>query len=283
MPYLQVRGVDRYYQWILPPEPSAPKPVMVFLHGWGGSGRYWESTARALGDQFDCLLYDLPGFGRSPLSSAALSNYELETYADDLAALLDALSLEKVYLNAHSMGASIATLFLNRYRERVERAILTCSGIFEYNEKEFAAFYRFGGWVVKFRPRWLGAIPGMDKMFMARFLHRPLDRTSSQAFLEDFLMADEEAALGTIYACVSQKAAETMPEEFRQLSVPTLLVSGEFDRIISAAMGKQAAKLNSIVQYTVIPSTGHFPMLEDADTYLKVVREFVNDEYLSNK
>jgi pimeloyl-ACP methyl ester carboxylesterase len=275
MSYLQVGGVDRYYQWIEPPVPSEPKPVMVFLHGWGGSARYWESTARALSDRFDCLLYDLPGFGRSPLSSLALENYELETYADDLAAFLDALGLEKVYLNAHSMGASIATLFLNRYGERVDRAILTCSGIFEYNEKEFAAFYRFGGWVVKFRPQWLAAIPGMDKMFMARFLHQPIDRALSRAFLEDFLIADEVAALGTIYSCVSKQAAETMPEEFRQLTVPTLLISGEYDRIISAEMGKQAANLNDTVRYVVVPATGHFPMLEDADSYLQVVREFL--------
>lgn len=276
MPYLPVCGVDRYYQWINPPVPSQPKPVMIFLHGWGGSARYWESTAGAMSDRFDCLLYDLPGFGRSPVSDASVSDYQLETYADDLATFLDTLGLEKVYLNAHSMGASIATLFLNRYGERVERAILTCSGIFEYNEKEFAAFYRFGGWVVKFRPKWLMAIPGMDKMFMARFLHQPIDRALSRAFLEDFLIADEQAALGTIYSCVSKQAAETMPEEFRQLTVPTLLVSGQYDRIISAQMGNQAAALNPTVEYVVIPNTGHFPMLEDPQTYLKVVGEFLN-------
>jgi proline iminopeptidase len=119
------------------------------------------------------------------------------------------------------------------------------------------------------------AIPGMDKMFMARFLHQSIDRSLSQAFLEDFLIADEMAALGTIYSCVSKKAAETMPEEFRQLTVPTLLVSGEYDRIISAEMGKQAADLNDTVRYVVVPATGHFPMLEDADSYLQVVREFL--------
>ena len=78
-------------------------------------------------------------------------------------------------------------LFLNRYPERVERAILTCSGIFEYDEKAFAAFHKFGGYVVKFRPKWLGKIPFVDRMFMARFLHRPIAATERQAFLQDFL------------------------------------------------------------------------------------------------
>ena len=259
---------------------------MVFLHGWGGSDRYWRSTAESLSNQFACLLYDLRGFGRSRLPQEAEceaqfdspSSYELETYADDLAALLDSLGIEKVYLNAHSMGASIATLFLNRYPQRVERAILTCSGIFEYDERAFKAFHKFGGQVVKFRPRWLSWIPGIDRMFMARFLHRPLPRQLRREFLEDFIMADYEAALGTIYSSVSQKMALGMPEEFARIQVPTLLVSGEFDRIIPAQMGRKAASLSQNVKYALIRNTGHFPMLEDASGYLEVVRSFLDVE-----
>ena len=48
----------------------------------------------------------------------------MEDYSDDLAILLDELQLEQVYLNAHSMGASIATMFLNRHSDRVKQAIL---------------------------------------------------------------------------------------------------------------------------------------------------------------
>lgn len=249
---------------------------MIFLHGWAGSARYWESTARAMTDTFDCLLYDLRGFGRSRLPQEPVGlAYEMETYAEDLAALLDVLHLNRVYLNGHSMGASITTLFLNLYPQRVERAILTCSGIFEYDEKAFSAFYQFGGYVVKFRPSWLAYIPFANQIFMARFLHRPLANAVSQAFLEDFLMADYEAALGTIFTSVSKQAAEVMPQEFANLKVPTLLIAGEYDKIIPAAMGKQAASLNDLVEYSLIPNTAHFPMLEDAETYLQRVREFL--------
>lgn len=311
MPYIRVRGVDHYYEWIRSANSAEAKPLMVFMHGWGGSARYWESTARALTDCFDCLLYDMRGFGRStkqdsvrslngsqpslsskisetesvaqaesqlvedsPVTAAELT-YELESYADDLAALLDALDLSRVYINAHSMGASVATFFLNRYPERVERAILTCSGIFEYDEKAFAAFHKFGGYVVKFRPRWLQKIPFADKFFMARFLHRPLPRVVSGAFLEDFLLADYDAALGTIFTSVSKQASEVMPQEFAKITVPTLLVAGEYDQIIPAKMGRQAAALNEQVEYALIPKTAHFPMLEDPVTYLQQVQEFL--------
>jgi len=300
MPYINVRGVDHYYEWIKKLSGSQVKPVMVFIHGWAGSARYWQSTADALSDEFDCLLYDLRGFGRSggqpivakasesvvesvesqsveeELEAIAELTYELEEYADDLKMLLDKSQLQRVYINAHSMGASIATLFLNRYPERVERAILTCSGIFEYDEKAFAAFHKFGGYVVKFRPKWLGKIPFVDRMFMARFLHRPIPAAERQAFLEDFLEADYDAALGTIFTSVSKAASELMPDEFAKVTVPTLLVAGEYDKIIPAQMGHQAAALNDKVEYAMIPHTGHFPMLEDAPTYLRLVREFLN-------
>ncbi len=281
MPFVAVHGYPHYYEWITASGQAEPsgKPVMVFIHGWGGSARYWESTARAIADTYDCLLYDLRGFGRSnqppqPPPDKPYS-YELETYAEDLAELLAHLGVLHICLNAHSAGASIAVFFLNRYAHQVEKAVLTCNGIFEYDEKAFAAFYRFGGYVVKFRPHWLYGLPWMDRLFMQRFLHRPLPGSISRSFLNDFLMANEEAALGTIFTCVSKKATEVMPQEYAKITVPTLLIAGTYDRIIPARMGAAAAALSEAIAYVEIPNTAHFPMLEDASTYLHHLRQFL--------
>lgn len=299
MPYICIRGVEHYYEWIKSENGNSVKPVMVFIHGWAGSARYWESTAKALADDFDCLLYDMRGFGRSsgrsPLAQASIAvadaqapteqaeaveelTYELDEYARDLAALLDALKVERIYLNAHSTGASVATLFLNLYPERVEKAILTCSGVFEYDEKAFSAFHKFGGYVVKFRPKWLAKIPFIDRIFMARFLRRSIPAAERKAFLADFLMADEQAALGTMVTAVSKTAAEVMPQEFAKLTVPTLLIAGEYDQIIPARMGRQAAAMSDKVEFMPIANTAHFPMLEDSKTYLQQVRKFLQLE-----
>lgn len=291
MTSLPIRGVNHYYEWITTAAANGRtgKPVMVFLHGWGGSCRYWQGTAQALANQFDCLLYDLRGFGQSrlPLDRAVsgtddratlVNRYALKTYAEDLLTLLEQLDLDRVYLHAHSTGASIALLFLNRYGDRVEQAILTCSGIFEYDAPAFAAFHRFGGYVVQFRPRWLVKIPGIERLFMARFLHRPLAKSLQVAFLEDFLRADYDAALGVMLAAVSEQAALTMPQEFAQLQVPTLLISGEYDQIIPAEMGRKAAALSDRVTFAVMPQTAHFPMLEDPAAYLHQVQAFLQGQ-----
>ena len=304
MPYQTVRGVEHFYQWITAddrsndrrddlaptatPDRESGRPVMVFIHGWGGSSRYWESTARSLTDRFDCLLYDLRGFGRSSLPApdrnAAPSfatkaelerDYALETYADDLAELLDALRLDRVSLNAHSMGASIATLFLNRHRDRVDRAILTCSGIFDYDPLTFNLFHAVSRWVVILRPHWMAAIAGLEGLFMQRFLHRDIPVQDKRDFLSDFVMANFDAALGTIYTSVSRHAATIMPQEFARVDVPTLLVAGEHDIIIPAAMGERAAKLSNAIDYCEIPETAHFPMLEDSSTYYAAIANFL--------
>jgi len=107
----------------------------------------------------------------------------------------------------HSMGASIATLLLNRYPEQVEGAILTCTGIFEYDEKAFAAFHRFGGYVVKFRPRWLGKYPLLTECLWRDFTS-PYTSCRAPCFLGRFLIADYEAALNTIFTSVSKAAAD---------------------------------------------------------------------------
>lgn len=276
MPLINVRGVDHYYQWIRHSNKQNPKPVMVFIHGWAGSARYWESTAQALSANFDCLLYDMRGFGRSKLPTIPVDlSYEMSDYADDLAILLDQLEISEISVQAHSMGASVATFFINRYRDRVKQAILTCNGIFEYDEKAFKAFHKFGAYVVKFRYQWFLKIPLADQMFMARFLSRPIKKSDRYAFLEDFLLADYESALGTIYTSVSKEAVEIMPREFSEIAVPTLLVAGEKDQIIPAAMAKQAAQLNNKLEYLEISNTGHFPMLEDSDSYLKGIYDFL--------
>jgi proline iminopeptidase len=281
MAFITIQGVDHYYEWVTPYHniPDTRKPTIVFLHGWAGSARYWYRTAQALQSQFNCLLYDLRGFGRSPLPDNAaphsLRDYRLESYAVDLVDLLDALGLDQVYLNAHSTGASIATIFIHRYPQRVKKAILTCSGIFEYQEFAFKAFHFVSQYVVKFRPQWFLSIPQLDRFFMARFLHKAIDAQERKAFLADFLQAEESAAMGTIYTAVSKEAAETMPQVFSEITVPTLLISGQYDIIIPAPMGKNAADLNDRITYSCLSNTAHFPMLEDPQTYFDRIQAFL--------
>jgi proline iminopeptidase len=147
--------------------------------------------------------------------------------------------------------------------------------IFEYDARAFQSFYKFGSGVVKFRPHWLSQVPGMDWLVMQRFLHRSLPRRDRQEFLEDFLMAENKAALETMFDSVSERMAMTLPKVYSQLSTPTLMISGQYDRIIPVKLGQQAAALNPQIEFAVMPDVGHFPMLEDSEEFLQRVRSFL--------
>ncbi|HIK36399.1 MAG: alpha/beta hydrolase [Geminocystis sp.] len=274
---VNLRGVNHYYEWVGYSDSFPSKPVMVFLHGWGGSCRYWRSIAELLAPDYDCLLYDLRGFGRSRENNRVAIGYELEDYAEDLYLLLEAFNLDKVYLHAHSMGASIALTFLTIVPERVQKAILVCNGVYTYNPLTFNLFYRASISVIKSRGQWLLKIPFADRIFMSRFLHKPIPKPMYSCFLEDFLLAEEKAAINTIFSSVNQKNVEIMPRRFAQISIPTLMISGEKDRIIPASLAKKAVALNKKnIVYHEIPNTGHFPMLEAPNQYLDVVENFLN-------
>ncbi|MBT9310749.1 alpha/beta fold hydrolase [Leptothoe kymatousa] len=276
MSYVSLNGVEHYYEWICTDEADNQRPTLVFLHGWGGSARYWENTANSLKHQFNCLLYDLRGFGRSKAATTITSESgKLESFADDLALLLDKLQLERVYICAHSMGASVALYFLERFSSRVHRAVLTCNGTFEYDKRAFEAFQRFGSYVVLFRPAWLEKIPLAPQLFMSRFLKKPIPYADKKVFLRDFLQADKDTAIATLKASVSKHATESMPQAFASVDVPTLLISGQYDKITPADLGRQAAELNNRIEYHEVAGTGHFPMLEDTATYESVINQFL--------
>ncbi|MGC1309518.1 MAG: alpha/beta hydrolase [Phormidesmis sp.] len=283
MSYVSVNGVDHYYEWISTQDHPGDysKPVMVFLHGWAGSARYWESTAEAIKADYDCLLYDMRGFGRShaPTPSAMAADpslSSLESFAEDLLALLDALALNQpIYMNAHSLGGTAALYFLDRYPERVKKAILTCNGSFPYQKLAFELFYFFGSGVVAFRPKWLGKIPFAPQMFMQRFLKGAIPLSEKIAFLNDFLMADGPTSVGTLKAAVSKHATDVMPVAFANLKVPTLMISGAYDKITPAKLGREAANMSEQMQYVLMPNTAHFPMLEDAESYLSITQAFL--------
>ncbi len=287
MAYIDIAGVPHYYEWIAEGGadiPSGNRPVMVFVHGWGSSARYWRATARALSDTYDCLLYDMRGFGRSsaraqstplPYNDPRDDAYALERYASELLQLLDTLNLSQVSVQAHSMGSSIAALLLSQAPERIQQAVFACGGVFDYNPLTIGLFQRIGGIVVQIRPDWITRIPGMDRLTIARFVNKMPEQTIRQEFLEDYMLADITAGLGTLYTSVSKHASIAQPEAYSGIRCPTLIVSGEKDIIIPSELGKKAAALNDNIHHVEVPGVAHLPMLEASQEYLKLVREFL--------
>jgi non-heme chloroperoxidase len=118
IPYIDTRdGTSLFYKdW------STGRPV-VFVHGWALGADMWEYQMPYLAGQgLRCIAYDKRGSGRS---SQPWDGYDFDTFADDLAAVIEHLDLREVTLVGHSMGCGDITRYLSRHGAgRVARAAL---------------------------------------------------------------------------------------------------------------------------------------------------------------
>src|SRR5262245_53559113 len=118
MPFIETKDrVSLYYKdW------GTGKPV-IFIHGWSLGADIWEYQMTYLASQeLRCIAYDQRGCGRS---SQPGHGYNANTFADDLAALIEQLDLHEVTLVGHSMGAGTTARYLSRHGAgRVVRTVL---------------------------------------------------------------------------------------------------------------------------------------------------------------
>lgn len=106
-------------------------PPLMLVHGMAGDASFWASTMRALGSSYRLVIPELRGHGRS--SPSPEGDYSIEGCADDLAAVIGELALERLILVGHSFGASVAMELAGRMPDRVAGLLLLdAAGDFSY-------------------------------------------------------------------------------------------------------------------------------------------------------
>lgn len=108
-------------QW----HPDAPGLPVLAVHGISATHRSWDVVAAVLDDR-RVIAPDLRGRGRS---NALPGPYGLERHADDLAAALDALDVNRAFVVGHSMGAFVSVRFAERHPDRVAGLVLVDGGL----------------------------------------------------------------------------------------------------------------------------------------------------------
>ncbi|MEV0456544.1 alpha/beta fold hydrolase [Catellatospora methionotrophica] len=105
---------------------AADAPPVVLLHGIGGGGPGdWDTVARRLADRWRVYAVDQRGHGLSDRTSG----YAIDVLVADVAALLDALKLERAAVIGHSLGGVVAYLFAARFPERVAALVVEDAGL----------------------------------------------------------------------------------------------------------------------------------------------------------
>lgn len=224
--------------------PTTGNHALVFIHGWLLSRGYWQPLIKRLAPDYQCLAYDLRGFGQSQSSSEAesiyqqnhlsliprspnataaglpVSRYTPAAYAQDLVALLQKLNIASAWLIGHSLGGSIALWAAEHLPECVKGVICINAGGGIYLKEAFEQFRHSGQQMLKVRPHWLCQLPLIDLLLTRANVARPIARCWGRQRLIDFVVAHPEAALGTLLDSTTEAEINRLPQLVSQLKQP---------------------------------------------------------------
>lgn len=267
-----VRGVAHGYD-LTAPLPDRDRPTLVFVHGWLLSRQYWQPVIKALAPHYQCLTYDLRGFGDSLPERPAPAPYDLQAYGEDLRHLLEALKLRSVWLVGHSLGGSIALWAAHGMPDRVRGVICINSGGGIYLKEAFDRFRQMGQKLVGSRFRWLQWLPGLDLAFGRMMVKRSLGRRWGKQRLQDFLGADGAAALGSLLETTTEEEVHKLPQIVAQLRQPVYFLAGQEDRVMAKEYVYHLASFHFLFERTgenvvEIADCGHLAMVEQTQAVI---------------
>jgi 3-oxoadipate enol-lactonase len=256
-------GAELFYEVLGPG--SDDRERVVLLNGIMMTTRTWAPQLRALTARFRCVLHDFRGQLRSP-HRAPLN---IEQHADDLAALLDHLDIERAHVVGTSYGGEVGMIFAYTYPERVKSltVIASTSRADEHmRQRVFAAMNaattehdRLYDIVARdfFSPGFLGAHPEILSEGRARMA----------AYPDDFFA-------GYVNLCDAFSALD-ITDNLRAIRCPTLVIAAERDTLKPVPCSETIANEIEGARLLVIPNAGHAVVIERPDDINLALLEFL--------
>jgi len=233
------------------------QPV-VFSHGWPLSADAWDDQMLFLGEHgYRVIAHDRRGHGRS---SQPWTGNDLDTYADDLAALVSALDLRDAVHVGHSTGGGEVARYIARHgTQRVAKAVLI--GAIPPLMLRTAA--NPGGLPIDvfdgIRASVLADRSQFFKDLSAPFYgaNRPGSKVS-QGLRDSFWLQGMQAGFKGVFDCIKAFSETDQTDDLKKLNVPTLFIHGDDDQIVPIAASAHAAvKLAPRARLRVYPGAPH--------------------------
>jgi len=242
-------------------------PAVLLVHGWTLDLEMWDPLVSALRDAFRLIRLDRRGHGLSRGIAAP------ERDSEDLAALCQHLGLTRVALHGMSQGVRAVLGFPARAPEQVQALILDGPPPLDSGSDpevpldQYAALVRTGG-IEAFRHEWA------RHPLMQLRTRNPEARALLAAMLARYAGDDL-----THPASRAEPAARLRLES---LTVPTLVLSGEYDLAGRKRAARRLTARLSHAELAEIPGAGHLPNLDSPDAYSKLCRQFLTHHYSSD-
>ena len=219
-------------------------PVVTLSHGWPLSSDAWDGQMLFLVQHgFRVVAHDRRGHGRS---SQASTGNDMDGYADDLAAVIEALDLKDITMVGHSTGGGEVTRYIGRYgTKRVSRAVLIAAVppvmVKSAANPEGLPIELFDG----LRTSMANDRAQFYREFAVPFFggNRPGAKVS-QGLLDQFWLWSMQGGLKNSYDSVKAFSETEFHDDLKRFDVPTLLMHGEDDQVVPIGISsRKSAKL----------------------------------------
>jgi non-heme chloroperoxidase len=233
-------------------------PVVTFSHGWPLSADAWDGQMLFLAQHgFRVVAHDRRGHGRSDQPS---SGNDMNGYADDLAAVIEALDLRDATLVGHSTGGGEVARYIGRHgTARVAKAVLISAvppimlqSAANPEGLPKAVFDELRSGLVKDRSQFY-----QDLALQFYGANRPGAKVS-QGILDQFWLWSMQAGLAGAYASIAAFSETDFTEDLGKFDVPTLVMHGEDDQIVPVKdSAKKSARLIQGAKEIYYPGAPH--------------------------
>jgi N-formylmaleamate deformylase len=271
---LTANGIQFHYY-----RPGGDKPSVVMNHGAGEADLCWTRVAKELQKDYDLILPDARGHGKSASGKGA---YSTGMRVADLSGLIRELKLDRPVVGGHSMGAD-SSMHLAAENPDIVR------GVFLEDPPIILPGEKFGNVGKPVNPSDIGRLMAkVMRMFkrLPRFIGVLVARRGPMAYTEEDVNSwiDSKKRL-------SEDFLQSMPtiemdlsapfEAFKKISVPVLLIIGDKEKmsIVSQETAQEAARVNPKVQVVHLAGASHDIRRTRFDGYLPALKNFLAEIY----
>lgn len=238
--------------------------LCLFLHGIGGARSNWLDQLRVTGNMMRAAALDLRGYGESSLGPGQST---VDDYCADIMRVIERLGAKRLVLVGLSYGSWIATSFAMRHSQMLDALVLSggCTGMSEAGPDEREAFR-----VSREVPLNAGQTPASFAPAVVKVLAGPAAGDMIRQRLYDSMAAIPTATYRDALTCFTNPLERF---DFARLTMPVLLMTGEFDRLAPPAEIRGIAGRiwdaapRPDVRFEVIAGAGHVCNVEQPAAY----------------
>lgn len=235
------------------------EPALVFVHGWSCDRSYWKRQLDHFTSRYRVVSIDLAGHGES---GAGRTEWTVRSFGDDVAAVVEKLALADVVLIGHSMGGDVIVAAALQLAERVRGLVWVdaYTSLEEPRTKEEVEEF-----VAPFREDYVTATGSLVRqMFVA----------GSDPALVDWVVADMSAASPKIAVAALEESVgngHAVLAGLPRLAAPIVAINPDYRLTDLDSLQRHG------VRTTLMPGVGHFLMLEDPDTFNRLLGEVIEN------